>query len=147
MQALERVRVQLERDRAVLEGQLNLTQLETTALQEKCAALEVSCEVNGNHVHTTTYMYMHSCSVYSKNKAMSTASTVAYCTYYLHIVHTIYRIAWTLNWHYFVGRSIYPVIYVLDKVLVNRTCTTLLLRKFQSIDLHELKSFFHWNVT
>ena len=48
-------------------------------------------------VAVSTYMYMHSRSVYSKNKAMSTASTVAYCTYYLHIVHTIYRIAWTLN--------------------------------------------------
>ena len=51
--------MQLERDRAVLEGQLNLTQLETTALQEKCAALEVSCEINGNHVHIYNYVYAY----------------------------------------------------------------------------------------
>lgn len=42
-QILERVRVELERDKSVLEGQLNVAQLESATLQEKCAALEVSC--------------------------------------------------------------------------------------------------------
>ena len=39
---LEETKAHLEEERTVLEGQLNLAQLETTALQEPCAALEVS---------------------------------------------------------------------------------------------------------
>ena len=42
LQVLEEARAHLEEERRVLEGQLNLVQLEATALQEKCAALEVS---------------------------------------------------------------------------------------------------------
>ena len=42
LQVLEEARAHLEEEEKVLEGQLNLVQLEATALQEKCAALEVS---------------------------------------------------------------------------------------------------------
>jgi chromosome segregation ATPase len=41
-QVLKETKAHLEEERTVLEGQLNLARLETTALQEKCAALEVS---------------------------------------------------------------------------------------------------------
>ena len=74
-------------------------------------------------------MHMHSCSDYSS-------------ILYIHVV--VAELHGLGN--YFVGRStctcIYLVICVLDKVLVNRTCTTLLLRKFQNIDLHELSFTF-----
>ncbi|CAI8051199.1 Centrosomal protein of 63 kDa, partial [Geodia barretti] len=39
-QVLEETKAHLEEERTVLEGQLNLAKLETTALQETCAALE-----------------------------------------------------------------------------------------------------------
>ena len=53
-QVLEEVRAQLEGDKAVLEEQLHLTKLEATALQEKCAALEVSSPPRHQPAHSPT---------------------------------------------------------------------------------------------